>query len=164
VNAPEAGSGPADYHIEPAALGDLRAVYRLERVIFPLDAYSYFDLMLLLFWPGTVVLKYVAPDGALAGFAAGAPPRHDRYGWIITLGISPDHQRRGLGRRLLAACESQLDAACIRLTVRASNMPAIRLYEATGYQFVTRRPGYYRDGEAGLIMEKCLDDEPDQDR
>ena len=38
------------------------------------------------------------------------------------------------------------------LEVRASNMPAQRLYEKLGFDIVGRRRHYYRDGEDGLIM------------
>jgi ribosomal-protein-alanine N-acetyltransferase len=134
---------------------DIRAVYRLERTIFPRDAYPYLDLLLLFLWPRIINLKAVAPDGALAGFVSGARGRA-RRGWIITLGVDRAHQRRGLGRWLLEACECRLRRPCIRLTVRAANVPAITLYRHTGYAVIEQRYAYYRDGETGLIMEKCL--------
>lgn len=144
------------YVLRRATLRDVRAVRRLERAIFPLDAYPYFDLVLLFLWPTIRNLKIVAPDGTLAGFAAGIPARRVRdRAWIVTIGIAPVHQRRGLGAWLLDASERTLERRCIRLTVRESNRPAIRLYHKTGYRTIDRRPGYYHDGEAGLIMEKC---------
>lgn len=132
----------------------MRAVYRLEQAIFPLDAYPQFDLFLLFVIPGIVNIKAVAPDGSFAGFASGTRPFfHDR-GWIITFGITPEHQRKGLGTRLLAVCEERIGKPDIRLTVRAGNIPAITLYDKAGYRVISRKPGYYRNGETGLIMEK----------
>jgi ribosomal protein S18 acetylase RimI-like enzyme len=142
------------YALRRATLLDLRAIYRLERVIFPRDAYPYLDLCLMFLWPGVINVKIVAPDGSLAGFLSGTRALTQDRGWIITVGVAPSHQRRGLGAFLLATAERRLNRSYVRLTVRESNMPAIRLYTRTGYVTVERRIGYYRDGEAGLIMEK----------
>ncbi len=146
------------YRLRRATLFDLRALHRLERVIFPRDAYPYFDLALLFVIPGVLNRKIVAPDGSLAGFVSASRALFDsNRGWIITLGVDPHHQRRGLGGCLLAVTEQRINRPFMRLTVRAGNQPAIRLYERTGYGVVERKIGYYRDGEAGLIMEKRVD-------
>ena len=70
--------------------------------------------------------------------------------------MSPAHQRRGLGAALLARAEARIGRPCVRLTVRESNQPAIRLYQRAGYAVIERKIGYYRDGEAGLVMEKRI--------
>lgn len=143
------------YRLRRATLLDMRALHRLEEAIFPRDAYPYFDLALLFVMPGVLNQKIVAPDGSLAGFvsASRALFTPDR-GWIITLGVDPAHQRRGLGAYLLAVAEQRINRRFMRLTVREGNQPAIRLYERAGYEVVERKINYYRDGEAGLIMEK----------
>lgn len=144
------------YVIRRATLFDLRAVHRLEQAIFPRDAYPYFDLGLLFVLPRIRNLKVVAPDGSLAGFVSvGAALASPDTQWIITIGIDRAHQRRGLGEWLLGVAEQCFSRRpCTRLTVRESNLPAVRLYEKTGYIHVSRKPAYYLDGEAGLIMEK----------
>ncbi|GAB4417870.1 MAG: hypothetical protein Kow00106_13810 [Anaerolineae bacterium] len=147
---------PPGYTLRRATLLDLRALHRLERVIFPRDAYPYFELALLFLVPRIINLKIVAPDGSLAGFVSASRGLSRERGWIITLGVAPAHQRRGLGAALLAAAEARLKRPFVRLTVRESNLPAIRLYQRAGYTVVARHPAYYRDGEAGLIMEKRL--------
>jgi ribosomal-protein-alanine N-acetyltransferase len=144
------------YTLRRATLFDLRAVHHLEQVIFPRDAYPYLDLALLFLWPRIVNLKIVAPDGSLAGFGSATRGLSRQRGWIITLGIDPAHQRRGLGAYLLDACEQRLKRPFVRLTVRAGNTTAIRLYERAGYVTIERQRGYYRDGETGLIMEKRM--------
>lgn len=145
------------YTLRRATLRDIRAVYRLERVIFPRDAYPYLDLSALFLLPGIINLKAVTPDGALAGFVSGVRARvHRNRSWIITIGVSPAHQRRGLGALLLGTMEHRLKRPCTRLTVREGNFPAIHLYEKTGYVIVEHKYGYYHDGETGLIMEKCV--------
>lgn len=147
---------PPGYALRRATLLDLRALHRLERVIFPRDAYPYPDLALLFLVPRIVNLKIVAPDGSLAAFVSASRGLSCERGWIITLGVAPAHQRRGLGTALLAVAEARLKRPYVRLTVRESNAPALQLYQRTGYTIVERCPGYYRDGEAGLIMEKRM--------
>jgi ribosomal-protein-alanine N-acetyltransferase len=55
---------------------------------------------------------------------------------------------------LLEACEARLSDPTIYLTVRASNTPAISLYEQAGYRRLRTRPSYYPDGEDGIEMRK----------
>ncbi len=102
-------------------------------------------------WPGLVVLKAVA-GGQIVGVAAGDPRRDATL--IVTLGVDPDWRRRGLGERLMRACEGRFDLSRYRLQVRQSNAPAIRLYQKLGYTIVDRLPGYYADGEGAFLMEK----------
>ena len=45
-----------------------------------------------------------------------------------------------------------IDLAGVALEVRVTNNPAIKLYESLGFEIEYVRPGYYRDGETGLIM------------
>jgi len=144
------------YRIRRATIFDVRAVHRLEQAIFPLDAYPYFDLILLFFWPGIINLKVIAPDGSMAGFVSATRNFFRPRGWIITIGVSLSHRRRGFGRLMLATAEKRLHKPFVRLTVRASNVPAITLYRSMGYSVIERKVAYYRDGEAGLIMEKAI--------
>jgi ribosomal-protein-alanine N-acetyltransferase len=144
------------YTLRRATLFDMRALHRLEGVIFPLDAYPYFDLTLMFIWPGVINLKIAAPDGSMAGFASCTRGLSRDRGWIITLGIAPAHQQRGLGAYLLDVCEKRLKRPVVLLTVREGNTPAVRLYQRAGYQTIERKWSYYRDGETGLVMEKKL--------
>jgi ribosomal protein S18 acetylase RimI-like enzyme len=142
------------YQIGRAILFDVRRLCRFERLVFAQDAYTFLEMSLLLLLPHTRNYKLLASDGDLVGFISGSLGMAGKPGWIITLGVAPAHQRQGLGRFLLRWCEAQLKAGRIRLTVRAGNAAAIRLYEQTGYVVVKRRPHYYLDGETGLEMEK----------
>lgn len=151
---PDSLSLPPGYRLRRMTVFDIRALHALERAIFPLDAYPYFDLLLLFLWPGIINLKITAPDGSLAAAVSGILALDRGRAWIITIGTDPAHQRRGIGRFLLHTIEQRAGRAAMRLTVREGNFPAIRLYERTGYELIDRKPSYYRDGEAGLIMEK----------
>lgn len=65
---------------------------------------------------------------------------------ILNVCVSPDHQRRGHGRRLLRALVQQArmrGAARLFLEVRPSNPNAMALYVAEGFNEIGRRPRYY---------------------
>ena len=141
--------------ISQAGLRDVRATYHLEQEIFPLDAYPYFDLLMLFLTPRIITLKAVDQNGGLAGFVCGSRPWIGIFpAWIITLGVGLIFQRQGIGNQLLRACEEQMRARRVRLTVRASNDPAISLYNQNGYVRIGFRRQYYIDGEDGIVMEK----------
>jgi ribosomal protein S18 acetylase RimI-like enzyme len=154
------------YRVSQAMLRDVHAIRQLEQLIFPLDAYTYLSLTTLLMWPGGANYKAVDSRGTLVGFVAGSPNWGTHIDWIVTLGIHPDHQRRGLGRWLLSVCESHMSQSIIRLTVRATNTTAFALYESTGYRRAYIEPRYYSDGEDGIVMEKMRqydDEDPDDE-
>lgn len=136
-----------------ASLLDLNAVNKLEHACFDKDAWPFLDIIAVLTFPDIVRLK-VVEDGQIIGFVAGDMHGPDGVAWIATIGIAPKHRRQGLGRELLRACEVKLKGDRIRLSVRASNDGAIRLYEQEGYQRVEVWQGYYNDGEAAIVMEK----------
>ncbi len=155
MTAPYPAPLEAGYALRRATVFDLRAVYRLERLIFPRDAYPYADLFLLFVLPGMLNQKIVAPDGSLAAFVSATRALFNRdRAWIVTIGVHPAHRRRGLARHLLALVEERMKVPYVRLTVREGNVPAITLYRDTGYRVAERKLGYYRDGETGLVMEK----------
>jgi len=57
-------------------------------------------------------------------------------GWVNYLAVDPDHQRAGLGRRMMDAAEKRLRAmGCpkINVQVRRSNTNVIGFYRAIGY-------------------------------
>ncbi|HEX2696437.1 MAG TPA: GNAT family N-acetyltransferase [Anaerolineales bacterium] len=139
--------------IVPASLLDLNALNKLEHAVFEKDAWPLLDLIAVLTLPDIVRLKAVE-NAQMIGFAAGDPRPADGLAWIATIGIAPAFRRRGFGRELLHACEQKLKAARIRLSVRASNDGAIRLYEHEGYRRIDVWQKYYNDGEAAIVMEK----------
>ena len=57
-------------------------------------------------------------------------------GWINYLGVAPEHQRKGLGRALMAEAERRLRAlGCpkINLQVRTANTAAVEFYHRIGF-------------------------------
>jgi [ribosomal protein S18]-alanine N-acetyltransferase len=75
---------------------------------------------------------------------------------ITTVAVDPQHRRQGIGRALTIEVlrrGKESGMLCSTLEVRASNLPAINLYEALGYESTARRKGYYPDNsEDALVM------------
>ncbi len=139
--------------IIPANFRDLKPLRHLEKVCFPQDAWSILDLVAVLTYPDVIRLKAVQ-EGKMIGFVAGDPRRAKGFSWIATIGVLPNYQRQGIGRRLLRLCESQLPTTRVRLSVRISNENAIQLYRQEGYQTINIWESYYNDGTDAVVMEK----------
>ena len=84
-------------------------------------------------------------------------------GYIGNVAVRPTYRRKGIADALLEhldllAQEKQL--SFLTLEVRASNLPAVSLYEKHGYTRVGVRPAYYRDPrEDAILMTKYLKQE-----
>jgi len=144
-----------EFRVVQVRIWDVRRIHRLEKAIFPRDAYSVFTLALLFLLPNVHNFNLTAPGDKLAGFVSLSHALDKRVGWVVTIGIAPEFQRQGLGSFLLAWSEDWVDVPHLRLTVRVSNTPAINLYEKAGYDHVRRSRNYYGD-EDGFVMEKQL--------
>ena len=85
-------------------------------------------------------------DGAFAGYVGAqlVPPEAD----MMNLAVVPELQERLAARGI----------GSLTLEVRASNLPAQRLYTAAGFACIGRRPNYYlAPREDALILRKELD-------
>ena len=74
---------------------------------------------------------------------------------MMNVAVADSHRRRGIARALVEELIRQLDAYQLTLEVRASNSPAIALYESLGFVQVGLRKNYYRKPkEDALILRK----------
>jgi ribosomal-protein-alanine N-acetyltransferase len=84
---------------------------------------------------------------------------------ITILVVHPDYQRQGLGQAmLLALLQVASDRGLERATleVRASNQPALSLYQKFGFKIAGRRRRYYKDtNEDALILWRGDLQQPD---
>lgn len=141
--------------LQPATIRDLGALRRLEKACFEKDAWPLLELIAVLTWPEVIRIKAM-DNGMMIGFVAGEPRSSRKEFWIATIAVDPRYQRRGIGRKLLRACEEQAKLPRLKLTVRISNQRAISLYEREGYRTMDIWKSYYVDGEDGLVMGKNL--------
>jgi ribosomal-protein-alanine N-acetyltransferase len=63
---------------------------------------------------------------------------------IHTIGVDPEYQGQGIGRRLLTSLLAISDGGVVFLEVRTDNAPAIALYESVGFVKIGLRKRYYR--------------------
>ena len=80
---------------------------------------------------------------------------------MMNIAVHPDHRRKHIADKLMKALIADLKAMgshSLTLEVRASNDPAIRLYERWGFAEAGRRKNYYRNPrEDALILRKELE-------
>ena len=77
---------------------------------------------------------------------------------MMNVAVHPDYRRQGIAESLVEKLVEELEAIgsrALTLEVRASNAPAIRLYEKLGFLQVGLRKNYYRNPkEDALILRK----------
>ena len=82
----------------------------------------------------SAVLAAIGNDGSLL---ATAMVGHDGHrGWVYYLAVDSAARGRGLGRRMMEACEAWVQSRGvpkIQLMVRATNKAAVGFYERLGY-------------------------------
>ena len=80
---------------------------------------------------------------------------------MMNIAVHPDHRRKHIADKLMESLVADLKAMgshSLTLEVRASNAPAIALYERWGFAEVGRRRNYYRNPrEDALILRKELE-------
>lgn len=93
---------------------------------------------------GKGIFLVAEQDGAAVGYV-GCQTVLDE-GYITNVAVSPDCRRQGVGRALVAALKAraaQAGLAFVTLEARASNAPAIALYEGAGFRRVGVRRNFY---------------------
>lgn len=130
------------------------AVAELERVCFR-DPWSEKSVASELDNP--IALWLVAcVDGDVVGYV-GSQSVIDQAD-MMNVAVNPEYRRQGIAEALILRLIEELKASGIlslSLEVRASNSPAIALYEKLGFKSVGRRPNYYRNPkEDALILRK----------
>ncbi|KAF3583933.1 hypothetical protein F2Q69_00025712 [Brassica cretica] len=82
------------------------------------------------------------------------------HGHVTAVTVSPEYRRQQLAKKLMNLLEEISDkidkAYFVDLFVRASNTPAIKMYEKLGYIIYRRVLRYYSGEEDGLDMRKAL--------
>jgi phosphoribosylamine--glycine ligase len=138
----------------------------------PLEAYPQHVYRILLRHFGSC--SFVAErEGRVLGFVLGLAS-HRRPGtyFLWQIGVAPDQQGTGLGRRLLRHVEAELSRLGLHrvdVTIDPMNDPSRRLFEAAGYQNASAGEGatvvvngqlaaadFYRQGRHFLVYEKIL--------
>jgi ribosomal protein S18 acetylase RimI-like enzyme len=148
------------YDIRPLTVSQLDECWRLDQRCFvDGEAYSRETFEYLLTSPDSVSYRAVTNDGVMVGFIVGIV-EPDATGHVTTLGVAPEHRRRGIANRMLLKVEDGFRRRRVtisRLEVRSINTGAQDLYRKLGYSVTQRLPRYYSNGGDGLLMVKALD-------
>jgi ribosomal protein S18 acetylase RimI-like enzyme len=143
--------------IRKAGPGDLAALVALEAGFPEVDRFDRRTWRRLL--AGRTVTLVHESEGIINASAVLLFRQGSDIARLYSISVAHAARGRGLGARLLSACEEQAHlqgAARLRLEVRSTNSSALRLYDAAGYRVIARLESYYPDGEAALRMEKFL--------
>ena len=154
IPAPE-----TSYKIEPLTSRSIKELVRLNaRCFVNGENYTKATFAYLLNEAETISYQVVSEAGEMTGFIF-AIRNTNGTAHLTTIGIAPEHRRRGLGSRLLSHLENRLvekGLSIIALEVRVSNTSAQAMYKTAGYACVQRLESYYHNGEDGFLMTKSL--------
>lgn len=143
-----------------ATEADLDTIAALEAEAMGADAWS--RELIQQSWEHSDTLIAVAGseyfgEGAIRGYVI-AVNRAD-VAELHRIGVSQAHRREGVGVALLEAVLNEFSATRadrILLEVRADNVAALAFYAAAGFVEVNRRPRYYNDGTAAVVLRRTL--------
>lgn len=138
--------------IDEMKLDDIDAVQEVERASFPVP------------WPANAFKHeltqnknahyIIAKEGDhIVGYAGLWLSLDEAH--ITTFAVLPDYRRRKIGERMLLSLfdrAEKLGAEWLTLEVRASNLPAQRLYEKYGFRPAGIRRRYYSDNNEDAII------------
>jgi ribosomal-protein-alanine acetyltransferase len=148
------------YDVRPLTLSHLDECWRLDQRCFvDGEAYSRETFEYLLTAPEALAYRAVTRGGLMVGFIVGLV-EPDHTGHVTTLGVAPEHRRRGIANRMMEKVEEgfrRRGARMVRLEVRSINTGAQQLYRNLGFVVTQRLPRYYSNGGDGLLMVKSLD-------
>ena len=131
------------------------SVAAIEKECFGVDAWSERSVGSELTNPLSLWLVAVE-DGRVAGYVGSQTVCNETD--MMNVAVTADFRRRGIGEQLVLALVEALkaiDSHSLTLEVRASNAPAIGLYEKLGFLQTGLRKNYYRNPkEDALILRK----------
>ena len=150
-----------DYQLVPMDRSHLSQIAQLERTCFS-TPWSEEMLAQELYNDNASYVVAQGEDGSVLGYA-GLQVVLDE-GYIDNVAVRPDCRRQGIASALLGAFErfAQAHLAFLTLEVRASNTPAIALYEAHGFVREGVRKHYYTNPrEDAVIMTRRFEEHTD---
>jgi len=142
-----------NFTIIPMTEANLTQVAALEKLCFPADPWSENIFRIALDDPGSAILLAQGEDGALLGYAVLYTVLDE--GNLDNIAVVRPFRRRGVADALLTALTGlcrERGLARLMLEVRASNAPALALYEKHGFAAVGRRKNYYEKPQEDAVL------------
>jgi ribosomal-protein-alanine acetyltransferase len=148
-----------NYGLRSLSIKDLDTLLRLNiRCFRNGENYTKHTFNYLLTQPQSLGFAAVTPSDDMVGFVL-VMNNPDGAAHVTTVGVAPEHRRRGVAEMLIERVDSALRdraVSTIILEVRVSNYAAQRLYMSSGYSITQRMIRYYHNGEDGYLMMKSL--------
>ena len=148
------------YEIRPLTETHLDEILKLNLRCFKAgENYTKYTFSYLLSEPNCLSYRMITSNGQMVGFVF-VIAAENGAGHITTIGVAPEHRRRGLANKLLSHAEEALRKrriSTIMLEVRVSNVAAQNLYREFNYSIAQRLLQYYNNGEDGFLMVKSLE-------
>ncbi len=147
------------YSLQPLTEKQSKEVLRLNLRCFRNgENYTKYTFAYLFNEPRSISYQMTTAEGVMAAFVF-VLVNQDGTAHLTTIGVAPEHRRRGLAGQLLNHLDEVLrakGASTIVLELRVSNLAAKQLYLDAGYSLVNRLTKYYSDGEDCFLMVKSL--------
>ncbi len=154
-------------NVRAPVIADLEDIVHLNRVSLPENYPVAYFIELIKSWHETSCVAVV--DNKVVGYiitrierASITPwrPRGKSQAHIISVAVSPDQRRQGIGRKMMNYVHERVheigNIEKITLEVRESNISAVEMYRKLNYVSVKILERYYSDGESALLMELQL--------
>lgn len=139
------------YKLVPMDKSHLDAVAALERICFS-KPWPKSMLEDELYNPNVSLVVAEGEDGTVMGYGEIGVVLDE--GCLEKIAVDPDYRRQGVAEAILSAFLrfGQAHLAFLTLEVRASNAPAIALYEKLGFRQVGCRKDYYREPKEDALL------------
>ncbi len=152
-----------NHQIIPMREIHLPQVAALEKLCFPADPWSEALFREALDNPAVAILLAQGEGGAVLGYAVLSAVLDE--GNLDDIAVHPEHRRQGVADALLGALTDfgREHLSALMLEVRASNAPAVALYEKHGFAAVGRRKNYYdAPREDAILMTLTFEEIPNE--
>ena len=162
--------GQEDFRVRGFRSDDLNRVMSINAECLPENYSSFFYRDLYRRFPETFLVAEA--DGDIQGYimcrierglSKLKTLRPARQCHVVSIAVRADYRRRGMAteliKRTMANASETYNASECFLEVRIGNEAAILLYEGLNFSKVSRKYGYYMDGEDAWIMAIPLGEE-----
>ncbi|MCE2497760.1 MAG: GNAT family N-acetyltransferase [Nitrosopumilaceae archaeon] len=139
--------------IVKAELNDAEEMAKLESLCFDLDNTD-IDEMYMIEWKISIGMQntYKAVlDGTIIGGSVSFPTAKKTW-YMDSLFVHPDHQKRGIGRRLR---KTAIENAWLRPIITLVNVKKphlLKFYKSMGFQIREEIDNYFDNGESHYVM------------
>ncbi|MGD0647504.1 MAG: GNAT family N-acetyltransferase [Acidobacteriaceae bacterium] len=147
--------------LRPYRVNDLDAMHALDVVCFD-KPFRFSRSAMRRFAEAKKARVVIAEDSdALVGFVILdiEDDKEGRFGYIVTLDVSPGHRHRGLAGQLMQEAEREAvreACAAVVLHVFTGNQPAMRFYVGRGFVRSHRENDFYGRGIDAWVFHKPL--------